>query len=911
MSEVENYKFRHERMGMTDEDLWNPINRARLIKQWGGEKIDNIKQAIDYVRQNPAQATSEVVGFLDGELEKLMSGPIAYSKEDKAPVNFEGDVEMSPSEMRDYETALASIAASPFAVGAKNLGKLDQDTLNIFGGPQAKNFPRDSLRDAIDMESRGFTPEQIRNATMLEYDPQNKTYQFVIDPNEIKFNNVDYKQFDNKWDGEQEVLNSLSGHLKNILNEGDKPTAVLSDLVEFPKLFENYPSLKDTKVVFREGPGGSFNAQDNKMEVGIDSLNDPLAFKELITHELQHGVQAHEGWSGGANSIFYLNKMPEFNQAAKDLVKGNITREEFEDTAINLKRKAYNTYLQNTGEVEARAASKLLRLENKNNLKEGNLSIQKLKDLEKEDNFVPEDMPTASMSQPDEFYDLVEPLTSEEIELIREEALRNKDQLDFDFGDDNVFINDFPDSEPRNFNKGGLAMNVDPVSGNEIPLGADAKNVRDDIPAKLSEGEFVIPANVVNYYGVAMFEDMIKSAEKGWEELQSEGRLGGEEPDDLPFDISELEYEEELENTEQPVEMNTGGYVSGFSTGDLGFLTKTYVNDKGDKRSILFIGGVPMQSIPSGFVEDNARNRREIETERQQQSSGPVTTPQEQMDQGSGGYDSSRDDYFDRDDVREARSSEGWGDLVDFEDQVDRYAKATGMVPDAIGTIVGGAVAGPMGAAIGNKLAGLGAEAVTTGNMRRAGYTDAQIEAIQAAAKERAPTGFGGFLKDTVEQGLVETVPAALRGDYKKDKPASTPTPAPTPTSTPSYTPTPTSTPTGVTTTPVTTSSIPRTSSREDNERNEDRRDSYSGAASRASETGPDSSRDVVDAARDRGASEREIREIEDERDRVEGALGSMASGATSIGFNKGGYVSKGPKRRKKKSNKKGLASRK
>ena len=48
----------------------------------------------------------------------------------------------------------------------------------------------------------------------------------------------------------------------------------------------------------------------------------------------------------------------------------------------------------------------------------------------------------------------------------------------------------------------------DPVSGNPIPIGATAENVRDDIPANLSEGEIVVPADVVNYWGVKLFEDL-------------------------------------------------------------------------------------------------------------------------------------------------------------------------------------------------------------------------------------------------------------------------------------------------------------------------------------------------------------------------------------------------------------------
>ena len=46
------------------------------------------------------------------------------------------------------------------------------------------------------------------------------------------------------------------------------------------------------------------------------------------------------------------------------------------------------------------------------------------------------------------------------------------------------------------FNDGGLmdeGGTVDPVSGNDVPPGSNQEEVRDDIPAQLSEGEFVFP----------------------------------------------------------------------------------------------------------------------------------------------------------------------------------------------------------------------------------------------------------------------------------------------------------------------------------------------------------------------------------------------------------------------------------
>jgi hypothetical protein len=61
------------------------------------------------------------------------------------------------------------------------------------------------------------------------------------------------------------------------------------------------------------------------------------------------------------------------------------------------------------------------------------------------------------------------------------------------------------ESQMKMFEGGGLYQEggtTDPVSGNEVPTGSLQEEVRDDIDAKLSEGEFVFPADVVRYIGL-------------------------------------------------------------------------------------------------------------------------------------------------------------------------------------------------------------------------------------------------------------------------------------------------------------------------------------------------------------------------------------------------------------------------
>ena len=79
--------------------------------------------------------------------------------------------------------------------------------------------------------------------------------------------------------------------------------------------------------------------------------------------------------------------------------------------------------------------------------------------------------------------------------------------------------------------EGGLTddgTTMDPVSGNEVPPGSMAEEVRDDVPAQLSEGEYVVPADVVRFYGVKFFEDLRSEAKRGLMEMEANGRIGGE-----------------------------------------------------------------------------------------------------------------------------------------------------------------------------------------------------------------------------------------------------------------------------------------------------------------------------------------------------------------------------------------------
>ena len=88
---------------------------------------------------------------------------------------------------------------------------------------------------------------------------------------------------------------------------------------------------------------------------------------------------------------------------------------------------------------------------------------------------------------------------------------------------------------------------VDPVSGNDVPPGSLPVEVRDDIDAKLSEGEYVVPADVVRFFGVKLFEDLRMEAKRGLAAMDEDGRIGGEPVPEEVYNDDEVVTDEDLE----------------------------------------------------------------------------------------------------------------------------------------------------------------------------------------------------------------------------------------------------------------------------------------------------------------------------------------------------------------------------
>ena len=210
------------------------------------------------------------------------------------------------------------------------------------------------------------------------------------------------------------------------------------------------------------------------------------------------------------------------------------------------------------------------------------------------------------------------------------------DISDFDFN---------PDTQAFRFNKGGIVpMNnqtqqafalgglkdeggeIDEVSGNSVPIGGTKEGVRDDIPANVSEGEFIFPADVVRYHGLDKMMALRQEAKMGLKQMERMGQMGNSDeatiPDDLPFSMADLIV---VSGEGKPMEFNEGGFVdlevadvpmmgdpnSGVNYTRINYddymnpplvMMKEYRNADGESILISFVNGVATTEIPEGYT---------------------------------------------------------------------------------------------------------------------------------------------------------------------------------------------------------------------------------------------------------------------------------------------------------------------
>lgn len=79
----------------------------------------------------------------------------------------------------------------------------------------------------------------------------------------------------------------------------------LSDLIDHPKLFKQYPEMENIEVY--PMVGGTSNFTGSTINLGVTSRGTPLQAKSTLLHEIQHAIQEREGFAKGGSPV--LDKM--------------------------------------------------------------------------------------------------------------------------------------------------------------------------------------------------------------------------------------------------------------------------------------------------------------------------------------------------------------------------------------------------------------------------------------------------------------------------------------------------------------------------------------------------------------------------------------------------------------------------
>ena len=282
---------------------------------------------------------------------------------------------------------------------------------------------------------------------------------------------------------------------------------------------------------------------------------------------------------------------------------------------------------------------------------------------------------------------------------------------------------------------------VDRKSGNKVPIGSTKKEVRDDIPAQLSEGEFVLPADVVRYHGLEKLMKLRQQAKGGLKTMDKMGQMGNADeatlPDDMPFrpefqqggavqapqvmqsntvpgvQFTPPQMQQQIPSTfappavgfpvpivqpaqrpvyTPPTYQEPISFKNLIGT-DFGQLQKTetrkYVNESGEELFIPFVNGKPIYPIPAGYKEFKEEKIKPPEDK-------TVTTPTTRVTQDDSGDDTSAG-------IKTTRVSRIASDAAGGQKGIKDFF-TTGKGSTVAGSVLGMSMLGPVGAIIGGLL---------------------------------------------------------------------------------------------------------------------------------------------------------------------------------------------------------------
>lgn len=208
-------------------------------------------------------------------------------------------------------------------------------------GIGARTADSAALRRAEALEKSGTDNETIRQETGW-YRGMGGQWRFEIDDSGAAFSrsgeaqysadNADYARYTQLMNrmltgdlteaehAELLGLDKKNGSTKKELARRiDEGNATLRDILQHNALFEAYPEIAETKVKFADmpsGTAGSYNRETNTITLDTKLKYDANDALDALMHEVQHRVQAAEGFASGTNPG-YWNRGENYDRAAE------------------------------------------------------------------------------------------------------------------------------------------------------------------------------------------------------------------------------------------------------------------------------------------------------------------------------------------------------------------------------------------------------------------------------------------------------------------------------------------------------------------------------------------------------------------------------------------------------------------
>lgn len=207
----------------------------------------------------------------------------------------------------------------------KQNNKNDNEILYSYGGRKSAEANLEELENAKKMEKEGKSFEEIFKETGWFRGIDNR-WKYEIDDSKMTFDrrghlslkdNQDYRRYkelsekifgnsdfsQNEWEEYGQLEKTLS-----VLAKFRSGGNTVGDYVKHDEMFKQYPFLKDVKLKFidmENKKSGRYDGLKNTIFLNKELKNNVDEVKRTMLHELQHAIQKHEEFAGGANVEYW------------------------------------------------------------------------------------------------------------------------------------------------------------------------------------------------------------------------------------------------------------------------------------------------------------------------------------------------------------------------------------------------------------------------------------------------------------------------------------------------------------------------------------------------------------------------------------------------------------------------------